>query len=67
MKTIVKSALAAVAFSVMAAGAALAAEACCCKDMKEKMSCCDDMKKGEAAPNAPAGAPNAPVAPQHQH
>lgn len=60
MNTIVKSALAAVAFSVVAAGAALAAEACCCKDMAEKMSCCDEMKKGEASPNSPA-------APQHQH
>ena len=60
MTTIVKSAFAALAFSVMAAGAALAAEACCCKDMKEKMSCCDEMKKGEPAPGGPA-------APQHQH
>jgi hypothetical protein len=59
MKTIVKSALAAVAFSVVAAGAALAAEACCCKDKDGAMACCDKM--GEAAPNAPAGSP------QHQH
>lgn len=50
MKTIVEPAFAALAFSVVAPGAALAAEACCRKDMKEKRSCCDEMKKGEVAP-----------------
>lgn len=58
MKTIVKSALAAVAFSAVA-GAAFAADACCCKDKGEKMACCD--KKGEAAPKPSAEAP------KHQH
>jgi hypothetical protein len=58
MKTIVKSALAAVALTALTAGAAFAAD-CCCKDKDGKMACCD--KKGETAPNAPAGAP------QHQH
>ncbi len=56
MKTVIKSALAAVALSVLGAGAAIAAD-CCCKDMKCDMPCCD--KKGEPAPNAPA--------PEHQH
>ena len=59
MNTIVKSALAAVAFSLVATGAALAADGCCCKDKGEKMACCD--KKGETAPKPPADAP------QHQH
>jgi hypothetical protein len=59
MKTIVKSALAAVALTALTGGAAFAAD-CCCKDKDGKMACCD--KKAEAAPNAPA-----PAAPQHQH
>jgi hypothetical protein len=59
MKTIVKSALAAVALTALTAGAASAAD-CCCKDKDGKMACCD--KKADAASNAPA-----PAAPQHQH
>jgi len=59
MKTLVKSALAAVAFSVLATGAAFAADCACCKDMTCNMACCD--KKAEAAPKA------APATPQHQH
>lgn len=59
MKTIVKSALAAVALTALTAGAAFAAD-CCCKDKDGKMACCD--KKADTAPNAPA-----PAAPQHQH
>lgn len=56
MNTALKSALAAVAFSVLGAGAALAAD-CCCKDMDCKMPCCE--KKAESAPTTPA--------PEHQH
>ena len=59
MKTSVRSALAAVAFTVLATGAAFAADCACCKDMSCDMPCCD--KKTEAAPKA------APDAPQHQH
>lgn len=58
MKTIVKSALAALALTALTAGSALAAD-CCCKDKDGKMACCD--KKAAATPNAPASAP------QHQH
>ena len=61
MKTVIKSALAAIAFTVIGAGAALAAD-CCCKAMDCKMPCCD--KKADSAPNAPA--PTAP-APEHKH
>ena len=60
MKTVVKSAIAAVALSVLSTSAALAAQDCCCKDKDGKMACCD--KKADAASNAPA-----PAAPQHQH
>lgn len=59
MKTLVKSAIAALALTVIATGSALAAEGCCCKDKDGKMACCE--KKGESAANAPAGAQ------QHQH
>ncbi|WP_041373341.1 hypothetical protein [Phenylobacterium zucineum] len=59
MKMIVQSAFAAIVLSAFSAGAALAADDCCCKDKDAKMACCD--KKGEAAPNAPTPAP------QHQH
>ena len=55
MKMVMKSALAAIAFSVLGAGVALAAD-CCCKEMDCKMPCCE--KKAEA-PKAPA--------PDHQH
>jgi len=55
MNTLLKSALAAVLLSAVSAGAALAAEDCCCKDKQGKMTCCE--KKGEAAPTAPAPAP----------
>jgi hypothetical protein len=56
MKTVVKSALAAIAFSVLGAGVAFAAD-CCCKDMDCKMPCCD--KKADAGQGAPSG--------EHQH
>lgn len=59
MNTLVKSALAALALSVMASGVAAAADECCCKDKDAKMACCD--KKAEAAPNAPQAQPH------HQH
>ena len=57
---LLKSAALGLAFSVLAAGAAMAADKmdCCCKDKDGKMACCD--KKAETAPNAPAPAP------QHQ-
>ena len=61
MKTIVKSALAAVALTALTAGAALAAD-CCCKDKDGKMACCDKKAPAPAAPQTP----NAPEAP-HQH
>lgn len=55
MKVMVKSALAAVALTVLGAGMAFAAEACaCCKG--EKMECCDKMKSEKTAPAA-----------EHQH
>lgn len=60
MNTIAKSVLAAVALTVLSAGAAFAAD-CCCKDKDVKMACCD--KKPEAAPAPDAPAPK----PQHQH
>jgi len=56
MTTVVKSALAAIAFSVLGAGVAFAAD-CCCKDMDCKMPCCD--KKAEPGQSAPS--------PEHQH
>lgn len=56
MKTIVRSALAALALSVIGSTAALAAECACCKE-GEKMECCDKMKS--SAPDAPA--------PEHKH
>ena len=51
---------------LLSAGAALADEVCrCCKDMAADaaMTCCDDMRtepaSGDAAPTAPAPAPDA--------
>lgn len=62
MKTVVKSAIAAVALSVISTSAALAAQDCCCKGKDGKMACCDKKAPAPAAPQTP----NAPEAP-HQH
>ncbi len=61
MNTLVKSAFAAVVLTGFAAGAAFAAEDCCCKDEDGKMTCCD--KKGDGAHNAPQPQQQ----PQHRH
>lgn len=58
MKILVKSALAAIAFTALATGAAFAADCACYKDKACDMACCD---KAEAGPKA------APTTPQHQH
>lgn len=56
------------AILILSAGAALAAEGCCCKDMAADapMSCCDEMKTEPAptAPAPPAPAPSDTPAPQ---
>lgn len=62
MNTVAKSALAAVAFTLLASGAAWAAEDCCCKEKDAKMACCDKKAPEAAGPKAPAAAN-----PQHQH
>ena len=64
MNTFVKSALAAVALSVLGAGSALAAECACCKD-GAKMECCDKAMT-DKAPKPQDGKPAAP-APEHKH
>jgi hypothetical protein len=63
MKTFAKSALVAVAISVLGAGAALAAEKCACCKEGEKMTCSDKMKDKDAAPKPDDTKP----APEHQH
>lgn len=76
MKLVMKSAIAAVVFSFAGAGAALAAEDCCCKGKDGKMACCEKMAaehKGhhDKQPGKDHGAqpkpPGAPQAPQHEH
>jgi hypothetical protein len=58
-----KSLALAATLSLFAGGAALAAEACCCKE-GEKMECCDKMKsKGDASKPAETK----PAQPEHKH
>ncbi|HEY0649909.1 hypothetical protein [Phenylobacterium sp.] len=59
-----KSLALAAALSLFAGGAALAAEACCCKE-GEKMECCDKMKGKGADASKPSDAK--PAQPEHQH
>lgn len=78
MKLVMKSAIAAVVFSFAGAGAALAAEECCCKGKDGKMACCEKMaaehkghhdkqhEKHRETPPKPQGAPQTPQS-EHQH
>ena len=65
MSTLTKSVLAAVAFTFVAASAAVAAEACACCKEGEKMECCDKMKGKGADASKPSDAK--PAQPEHQH
>jgi hypothetical protein len=64
MKTLTRTALAALAITLLGAGSVAAAEACACCKEGQKMACCDKMQDKPTAPK-PGEAP-AP-APEHKH
>ena len=63
MRTFARRTAIAMAITLLGAGAAFAAEKCCCCKDGEKMACCEKMH-GETAPKP---AESSPPQPEHQH